>query len=171
MKIYILKLKDECWYIGKTNNPSNERILQHLKNEGSEWTKLHPVIDVEKIIENCDEFDEDKYVKMYMALYGIDKVRGGNYSFNIIDVKTKVFIEREINHARSICFICNRSGHLSSDCYIRKKSIKVSFCKNCGQYGHHMYDCYNKPDIIKLCYKCNKGNHEPKNCYSRKDYR
>ena len=169
MKIYILKLKDNCWYIGKTDQEN--RIQQHFKGNGSEWTKLHTPISVEKVIENCDEFDEDKYVKIYMIKYGIENVRGGTYSFRYLDTQTKIFLNRELNHAKNCCFLCRQNGHLSSNCHLRKKKSKVvmKICKNCGQTGHTFTDCYHKE--VGLCYKCNKPGHDPNFCFSKKDFR
>ena len=36
--IYVLKLKYNKYYIGKTTNP-NFRLNEHFDSEGSEWTK------------------------------------------------------------------------------------------------------------------------------------
>ena len=104
MKIYILKLNDACWYIGKTQH--DERIQEHFKGKGSKWTTLHKPLTVHDVIENCDEFDEDKYVKIYMSKYGMDNVRGGSYSLIELDYGIKNFLSRELNHASNTCFYC-----------------------------------------------------------------
>ena len=62
--IYILKLKNNKYYIGKTNNPQF-RLTQHFDSNGSAWTKKYKPIKIIKIIPNCDNFDEDKYTKIY----------------------------------------------------------------------------------------------------------
>ncbi len=36
--IYILKLENNKYYVGKTTNPEF-RVNSHFKNEGSSWTK------------------------------------------------------------------------------------------------------------------------------------
>ena len=59
--IYILKLVDDCFYVGKTNN-MEERFFQHTSGKGSLWTKIHRPIKIEKTFEG-DIFDEDKTVK------------------------------------------------------------------------------------------------------------
>jgi predicted GIY-YIG superfamily endonuclease len=38
--IYVLKLEQEKYYIGKTNNPQF-RLDNHFTSNGSEWTKLY----------------------------------------------------------------------------------------------------------------------------------
>ena len=38
VSIYVLKLKEGKYYIGKTNN-EKKRIEEHIKSNGSEWTK------------------------------------------------------------------------------------------------------------------------------------
>ncbi len=61
--IYILKLEQNKYYIGKTNNPKL-RLKQHINNNGSSWTKKYKPVSILKIHNNCDPFDEDKYTKM-----------------------------------------------------------------------------------------------------------
>jgi hypothetical protein len=76
--IYILQLKEEKWYIGKTES-SKFRIDKLFDCKGSGFTKKYPPEDIYQIIPECDKYDEDKYVKKYMDKYGIDNVRGGSY--------------------------------------------------------------------------------------------
>ena len=76
--IYVLKLEQNKYYIGKTDNP-NIRLENHFSSNGSEWTKLYKPLNIIDIIPNCDNYDEDKYTKIYMDKFGIDNVRGGIY--------------------------------------------------------------------------------------------
>ncbi len=69
--IYILRLKDGKYYIGKTDN-TLQRYQEHLEGRGSAWTRKHKPVDVMKVILNASPFDEDKCVKEYMAKYGTE---------------------------------------------------------------------------------------------------
>jgi predicted GIY-YIG superfamily endonuclease len=82
--IYVLRCKQNKYYVGKTNNPSM-RMEDHIKGQGSEWTKMYEPIELHTLILDCDNFDEDKYVKKYMARYGIDNVRGGTHKLNYLN--------------------------------------------------------------------------------------
>ena len=73
--IYILKLQENKYYVGKTNNPSF-RIENHLNGDGSSWTTIYKPLKLVEMIPNCDDYDEDKYTQKYMDKYGIDNVRG-----------------------------------------------------------------------------------------------
>lgn len=77
--VYVLKLEDECWYIGISTD-LNRRLSQHWANDGAKWTKLHKPISVERIIFPADgDSVENDTTREYMALYGKDKVRGGSW--------------------------------------------------------------------------------------------
>lgn len=76
--IYILELEQSKYYVGKTNHP-DFRLDQHFTNHGSEWTILYKPVKVLRLIPNCDDYDEDKYTRIYMDKFGIDHVRGGSF--------------------------------------------------------------------------------------------
>lgn len=50
--IYILKLNDNKYYIGKTNRTVKNRYQEHLEGIGSFWTKKYKPLSVVKQIEN-----------------------------------------------------------------------------------------------------------------------
>ena len=79
VSLYCLLLEDGHYYVGKSSNV-HVRFEDHQAGEGSEWTARHPPVSLFEIRPNCDDWDEDKFVKQMMALHGIDKVRGGSYS-------------------------------------------------------------------------------------------
>ena len=40
---YLLRLQDQCWYVGKTQDLSR-RLSKHWKGRGSTWTTKHPPV-------------------------------------------------------------------------------------------------------------------------------
>lgn len=113
--IYILKLEGGRYYVGKSDNVM-KRYEQHLSGSGSAWTKKYKPISIEKTIKNASPFDEDRYVKEYMAKYGIDNVRGGSYCEMILDDSQRVAIERECRGASDACQGCGKKGHFIKFC-------------------------------------------------------
>ena len=113
--IYILKLQEDKYYIGKTSNPEF-RLNSHFNNNGSEWTKLYRPLKLLKVISNCDDYDEDKYTRIYMDKYGIDNVRGGAYTTIKLNQSTKKHLEKISNSTNNRCFKCGKEGHFAKDC-------------------------------------------------------
>jgi len=116
--IYILRLINIKYYVGKSKNPQ-KRFTEHVKGFGSAWTKKYKPIEIEQIIEHTSPFDEDKYVKEYMAKYGIDSVRGGSYVTIELTESQKRFISKEIWGATDCCMRCGRDSHFVSKCYAK----------------------------------------------------
>jgi len=143
--VYILKLSQNKWYVGKSKLPQ-QRILHHFQQQGSLWTKKYHPLDVVEIRENCDQFDEDKITKEYMAKYGIDNVRGGSYvAISLPDYQWRA-LQTELNSADDACFKCGRRGHFVKDCRSRFYKARTT-CFRCGRYGHFAKNCYAKTHI------------------------
>ena len=122
--IYILKLKEGKYYIGKTKN-IEKRWNEHVAGNGSMWTKKYRPTLLMRIIVNTSYFDEDKYVKEYMAKYGIDNVRGGTYSNINLDDNSISVLEKEIRHSKNLCTRCGRNTHFIKECYAKTDSNGV----------------------------------------------
>lgn len=117
--IYILKLSNNKWYVGKSVDPI-KRYKDHVNGCGSAWTTLHKPIYIEEIVESTSPFDEDKITKEYMSKYGIDNVRGGSYVQTELSEIQKDALKIEIWAANDLCTKCGRPGHFVKDCYARK---------------------------------------------------
>lgn len=114
--IYVLNLENGKYYVGKSQNVQ-KRFQQHLKGYASVWTKQYKPINIIEVVKNCSDFDEDKYVKIYMSLYGIDNVRGGSYLLPELDINTKQFLQKELWLAKNLCLRCGRNNHFVKQCY------------------------------------------------------
>lgn len=114
MIIYILKLENNKYYVGRTYN-YDRRINDHFSCKGSYWTKINKPIEVIKRIDNVNSnFEEDKILKETMMKYGIENVRGGSYVREFITCHEKHLLEKRNQ-------ICSGFVH-----FMRKQ---YTFCK------------------------------------------
>lgn len=184
-KIYILKLQNGKYYIGKTLRKMGIRYAEHQSGRGSVWTKTYPPISIEEVYYNCDAYDEDKHLKICMAKYGINNCRGGSYTQLHLSESTINFLQNEINMSSDLCIFCGKSGHFIRDCPGNKSSkrpnqpLKVDkivhnqpehlstapskiVCYKCHQPGHISTHCMTPSKIV--CYKCNQTGHISTHC-------
>lgn len=114
--IYVLRLTNNKYYIGKTNRSVEKRYQEHLKGRGASWTKKYYPLEIIREIHNQSIFDEDRYTKEYMHLYGIDNVRGGAYVRHILHPNEIKLIKKEIWAATNCCMKCGSKLHYSKNC-------------------------------------------------------
>ena len=150
--IYILKLEQNKYYIGKTNN-IDKRILQHKNNSrfSAAWTKKYKYISTDNIILNASPFDEDRYTLEYMDKYGIDNIRGGRYVKIILDKDDIYNIQQSIWSATDCCIRCGNQDHFIQDCDVNNITVDTAiledikdklYCNRCGRTSHNEIDCY-----------------------------
>jgi len=130
MNLYILRLKEGKYYIGTTSKDIGDRLQEHMSGRGSSWTRKYKVLKLEKTIENCDKYDEDKWTKIYMDRHGIENVRGGSYCQLKLDHNSIETLSREISHANNKCLYCNKLGHFVSTCPNKMNTTSKMYSKN-----------------------------------------
>lgn len=169
--IYVLKLINGKYYVGKTSNPYF-RIESHFNTEGSIWTKIHKPIKLLELVEG-DDYDEDKYTKIYMDRYGIDNVRGGSYTSVKLDKETKNQLIKISNNINNRCFKCGKEGHFAKEC-ISSEITQFSYsldknekCYVCGKYDHKSSDCKS---TMWCCSKCDKNFDTKIKCIRHEQY-
>lgn len=175
--IYALKLQNDCYYVGKTNNP-DLRVNQHIDGIGAAWTSLHPPIDILYVKLSLSPLDEDLHVKELMIKYGILYVRGGSYSqLQLSDAQLDLLV-KEICSAKNLCFICASNSHFAADCPNIKKIKKLKkmeydgtvICSRCNRKGHTKSHCITKTKAngkeikVSHCSYCNSTKHNKSKC-------
>lgn len=84
ISLYVLRLKNDCWYIGYSKNVA-KRFLKHMNGKGALWTLANQPIEIFEIRETGLTLDseaaklEDMLTIEYARMYGTENVRGGGY--------------------------------------------------------------------------------------------
>ena len=129
MHIYVLKLEENKYYIGKTNNIS-QRLLCHYQSTGSAWTTKYKPIDLCEKVDTYDDYDEDKYTLKYMKKYGIENVRGGSFS-QVELCETQInLIQQMIKGQNNQCYKCGSKDHFVNNCIFTQIESIVNNLQN-----------------------------------------
>ncbi len=172
-----------------------KRYQEHLSGSGSTWTKKYKPISIEKIIPNASPFDEDRYVKEYMAKYGMEKVRGGSYVLEELTEFQEEALKVELWGASDKCTVCGRSGHWAKNCHAKtdvtgkaiiyqeedteeseeEEDVEMWQCEFCERlfetrFGCAVHEkaCQKKKSTTKknACYRCGRQGHYASDCYA-----
>jgi predicted GIY-YIG superfamily endonuclease len=85
--IYVLKLIDERYYVGRTGNILR-RVKQHFSGYGAKYTKAYKPLKVIEVVEEMTNDDERKMTFKYVDKYGWEKVRGSYWCS--LEIKRKL---------------------------------------------------------------------------------
>lgn len=113
--IYVLKLEEEHYYVGKTND-LGRRYMQHINGDGSKWTQIYKPISIIYTKECNHELDEEMTTLEWMDKKGIDIVRGDCFTNIRLSDEEKTFINKKINNMKNQCYLCNQKGHFINNC-------------------------------------------------------
>lgn len=145
--VYVLRLENGKYYVGKTDNVIN-RLEDHVSDNGSAWTRTHKPLEVVEVIENASVYTEDAVTKKYMNQFGTENVRGGSYTQMNLDPKLVGSEKLEFRSATDSCLRCGRQGHWARDCYARTEVVQdASTCFRCGRSGHWASQCYARTRV------------------------
>jgi len=95
-RLYVLELQEHKWFLHFASPSNDEYLWIECASQFPFVNKYLPVKTVE-VIKIDSILDIDFYVKKYMYCYGIENVRGGSYSDEILNNNAKTFLNNEIN--------------------------------------------------------------------------
>src|SRR6266496_3917390 len=114
--VYVLKCRDNKYYVGKNTRSINIRYKEHCNGSGSIWThKYRPIRIVEYEKTDNVHLELNKTLD-YMYKYGIDNVRGSCYSKVNLSAEEERSIRQLLSSRNDSCHKCGRTGHFANKC-------------------------------------------------------
>jgi predicted GIY-YIG superfamily endonuclease len=150
--VYVLKCRNEKYYVGLTENPSF-RIVDHFAGGGSEWTRRHEPIEVLSVTPRCDLENEKNVLFRYMKKYGMDNVRGSVISTldlpdTLIGGLKQLNFHSDGDKDRPQKLLENKKIVPCATAPQRKQQdLSVDVCFRCGRERHLFSSCYAKTHI------------------------
>jgi hypothetical protein len=95
ISLYFIGLEDDRMFLYMSYTKPEDQILEDC-SKLYEYARVHPVRRVVFTIHDVDLFDADKYVKLFMQMFGIDNTRGGSYVDVILPDYQQKSLEREL---------------------------------------------------------------------------
>ena len=152
--VYVLQLRDDCWYVGTTVDPTSRLEAHRSGKGGAEWTRQHPPVkgfsSNLKEVDGDEEqarLDEDAEVKRLMKEHGIENVRGGSYSTRTLSRTDVKSLSKELRHASGGCLRCGHKSHWATNCYAGKDVAGNSISDDENKEQHKTKASKSKPQV------------------------
>lgn len=153
--IYILELKDDCYYVGWSAN-LRQRIEAHFTDDGAAWTKIHAPVTILGLQVGASKAEEQVRTVQLMEKVGWEKVRGGNYCQ--VDLQCPHEFQQKMT-----CYYCGSAEHLVVDCDVRmaddQKPLRTVKTGRAAGTRREPTD--------PICARCWRKNHTAEKCYAK----
>ena len=111
--LYFVALENNRMILHASFKHSHEQIIQDCVTL-YEFARVYPPTKIVYVLEGVDFYDVDKYVKMFMNLFGIEETRGGAYTDVVLPDYMIQTLERELKIATVDHFV-EQERRLSKD--------------------------------------------------------
>mmetsp|Transcript_23733 Transcript_23733/g.32389 ORF Transcript_23733/g.32389 Transcript_23733/m.32389 type:complete len:239 (+) Transcript_23733:44-760(+) len=116
--VYVLRLENRNIYVGQSQNV-DKRIATHMGGYGAEWTKRHPVVEVEEPLtdpmDDLESWERAETIEQAL-IHGIQKVRGHQWTMVKLSSSEVQSFQRQVCERHQLCRRCGKDGHLIRYC-------------------------------------------------------
>ena len=95
--MYFISLEDDHMFLHTDFKKTYDEVISNCLNK-YDYVKLHNPRNVVFVCEIKDLYDVDKYVKMFMHMFGVENTRGGSYT----DIVLEEYLLKTIEYEKKI---------------------------------------------------------------------
>ena len=160
--IYVLELEDGNVYVGKTNR-GKERLVQHIKGRGAEWTKLHKPKRVMAYYQGAKDSEEQKVTNQMIRKFGANKVRGESITKRKMTKSEIDKLNNDLGFKQT-----KKSTTTKKKSATTTKKTTTYTCSRCGRQGHNKTQCYAKTKSTGKAISTPKKTYKTKSTTTKK---